>query len=187
MERRTGFRTKNGKERKVVDIGSELFTSCTKIEGPTGSKTQDKTRASAQNMNILLYDNFKYRVETHIDPPSRRQRGVCEDRGAAPPKKARCMLIESFLGKESIVGTVEGWRMNALLEVDRHFSESDNRERGYRLFLAVKLLQTVKEPKAWAAVEVLKGLTLEETIFWVWQYHSYGNRALGALKHIHLR
>lgn len=187
MERRTGFRTKNWEERKVVNIGSELSTSCTGIEESTRSKTQNKSRASLQNGTIILYDNFKYRVETHIDPLSRRQRGVCEDRRAAPPKKARCVLIESFLGKESIVGSVEGWRINALLDVDRHFSESDNRERGYRLFLAVKLLQTVNQPKAWAAIEVLKGLTLEETIFWVWQYHSYGNRALGALKHIHLR
>jgi len=34
-------------------------------------------------------------------------------------------------------------------------------------------------------LQVMKELTLEESIFWVWQYHSYGIKAINALKYIH--
>ncbi|RWX74208.1 MAG: hypothetical protein Metus_0233 [Candidatus Methanosuratincola subterraneus] len=116
----------------------------------------------------LLYDNFRYTVKI--------------DRA-----RKRAVLVESFMGQDNAIGRVGGWRAMALAELDRHFSGRDNRERGYRLFLAAKLLPEVGASRACKALSVLKRLTLEETIFWVWQYHSYGARAIGALKHIHMR
>ena len=116
----------------------------------------------------LLYDNFRYSVKFNSN-------------------KNVAVLVESFTGQEHIVGRVGGWRAAALAELDRYFADRDGRERGYRLFLAVKLLPTVEPSKGYRALSALKALTLEETIFWVWQYHSYGNSAIGALKHIHMR
>lgn len=134
-----------------------------------GLNTEGKQKLAQSRGTRLLYDNLRYEVRSF---------------GKDGKKVA---LIERFLGEERVVGAVGSWRMAALQELDRHFSDRDGRERGFRLFLAAKMLTTVEARRGHKAFEALKRLTLEETIFWVWQYHSYGERAIGAMKHIHLR
>ena len=114
----------------------------------------------------LLYDNSTYHL-------------------SETPHTTR--VIESFIGNESIVGEVRSWRRRLLSVIDTHFQEQDNRERGYRLCLAVKLLNELRsQGKAYRYLDLMKRLTLEEVIFWIWQYNSYGSRAITALKTIHI-
>ena len=116
--------------------------------------------------STAVYDNFKYKiVET--------------------PKTLR--LVETFLGDEVVVGEVRGWKISLLRHLDDWLYDKDERERGYRLFLAVKILNKIRKLKKTSIyMRVMKGLTLEETIFWVWQYHSYNSKAISAFKCIHL-
>jgi len=74
-----------------------------------------------------------------------------------------------------------------LRALDVWFSGKDERERGYRLFLAIKVLNKINDPhKANRYLQVMKELTLEESVFWVWQYHSYHSKAVNAFNCIHL-
>jgi hypothetical protein len=112
------------------------------------------------------YRNFRYRiVET--------------------PRYAK--LLECFLGTETVIGQVGGWRIRILREIARGLEGKDERERGYRLFLALNLLKSIDDTRKvgifWRA---MNEITLEETIFWVWQYHSYGKAALNAFNCIHM-
>ena len=116
--------------------------------------------------STAVYDNFKYRLKI-------------------TPKTIR--LVELFLGNEAVVGEVRGWKTHLFRYVNDWFKEKDERERGYRLFLAVKVLNKIREPKKTSTyLQAMKELTLEEVIFWVWQYHSYNSRAIYAFKCIHL-
>lgn len=114
-----------------------------------------------------LYDNFKYKlVET--------------------PKTIK--LIEIFIGNEAIIGQVRSWKTEVLKNISKTFDEKDERERGYRLFLTVKVLNRLRNgSKIPIFLKVMRELTLEETIFWVWQYHSHGRKAINAFNCIHLR
>jgi len=116
--------------------------------------------------STILYDNFRYSlVET--------------------PKSLK--LVESYIGNEAEIGQVRAWKRHMLSEIDRFFRGKDERERGYRLFLAVKALNRLKDAtKASMFMRVMRELTLEEAIFWVWQYHSHGNKAINAFNCIHL-
>jgi hypothetical protein len=114
----------------------------------------------------LLYDNSTYHI---FDTPHTTR------------------LIETFIGEERRVGEVRGWRRNLLNLVDKHYQKQDNRERGYRLYLATKVLNGLRLPgKSTRYLELMKQLTLEEVIFWVWQYNSYGKKAITAFKTIHI-
>ncbi len=116
--------------------------------------------------STAVYNNFKYRFEE-------------------TPKTLR--LVEVFLGDEAVIGEVRGWKRDLLRTVDKWFSDKDERERGYRLFLAIKILNKINEPyKTNRYLQVMKEITLEESIFWVWQYHSYSIKAINAFKCIHL-
>lgn len=114
-----------------------------------------------------LYENFKYKlVET--------------------PKTIK--LIEVFIGNEAEIGQVRSWKTYVLKNINKTFEDKDERERGYRLFLVVKALNRLKNgPKVPRFIKVMRELTLEETIFWVWQYHSHGKKAINAFNCIHLR
>ena len=116
--------------------------------------------------STTLYDNFRYSlIET--------------------PKSLK--LVESYIGNEANIGQVRAWKRHMLSEIDRFFVGKDERERGYRLFLAVKALNRLRDAtKASMFMRVMRELTLEETIFWVWQYHSHGNKAINAFNCIHL-
>ena len=128
---------------------------------------QHSTKSSSRRVqSTAVYDNFRYRLEI-------------------TPKTIR--LVEMFLGNEAVVGEVRGWKTHMLRLVDDCFKDKDERERGYRLFLAVKVLNKIREPRKTSAyLKAMKELTLEETIFWVWQHHSYNGRAINAFKCIHL-
>jgi len=144
-----------------------------------GSKSvQQFTRRWINKMSVIItpsgkkidstavYNNFKYRIEE-------------------TPKTTR--LIEVFLGDEVIVGEVRNWKRELIRKIDKWFSEKDERERGYRLFLALKILNKLSKPyKTNHYLQVMKELTLEESIFWVWQFHSYKSKAINAFKCIHL-
>lgn len=96
-------------------------------------------------------------------------------------------LEENFLGNIHVLGEVRGWKRRMIRFLDRHFEDADNRERGNRLFLAIKLLNDLKSPKKSVSyLDLMKRLTLEETIFWVWQFNSYGARAIAGIKAMHL-
>ncbi|MGF3499631.1 MAG: hypothetical protein ACQXXL_08465, partial [Candidatus Methanosuratincola sp.] len=136
--------------------------------------------------NRLLYDNFRYEVRPVPLNAARRCKGDDAGEDCRSGCKKRVALIEIFAGSESVIGCLEGWRGAALEELDRYFLDKDGRERGFRLFLALKSLRTVDARRGPELFDVLRRLTLEETIFWVWQYHSYGERAIGAMKHIHM-
>jgi len=114
-----------------------------------------------------LYENFKYKlVET--------------------PKTIK--LIEIFIGNEAEIGQVRSWKTYVLKNISKTFEDKDERERGYRLFLVVKALNRLKNgPKVPRFIKVMRELSLEETIFWVWQYHSHGKKAINAFNCIHLR
>ena len=116
--------------------------------------------------STALYDNFRYNlIET--------------------PKTLK--LVENFIGNEATIGQVRAWKRYMLSEIDRCFEGKDERERGYRLFLAVKALNRLKDmAKIPMFMRVMRELTLEEAIFWVWQYHSHGNKAINAFNCIHL-
>lgn len=113
-----------------------------------------------------LYRNFKYRiVET--------------------PRYVK--LLECFLGSETVIGQVSGWKKVLFSEIARLFEEKDEREKGYRLFLALNVLRSIDDRrKIGPFLKTMNKITLEETIFWVWQYHSYGRAAINALKCIHV-
>lgn len=116
--------------------------------------------------NKLLYDNFKYTLEE-------------------TPKTLR--LVETFIGNKTRIGEIRSWKRPLLQELASEYKEKDERERGYRLFLAIKVLNKIKQPqKSISYLNAMKELTLEETIFWVWQYHSYRGRAINAFKCMHL-
>jgi hypothetical protein len=96
------------------------------------------------------------------------------------------MLVETFLNYEKIIGHARSWKKKVFLQFAHSLLETDERQKGYRLFLALKLLGEVKETRnAYTFLRVMNELTLEEVIFWVWQYHSYGKCAIAALKKIH--
>ena len=118
------------------------------------------------NDSSVLYRNFKYHiVETH--------------------HYAR--LMECFLGTETVIGQVGGWRRQLLTEISKLWENRDERERGYRLFLALNLLKRINNTrKAGIFLRAINEITLEEVIFWVWQYHSYGTPALNAFNCIHM-
>ena len=116
--------------------------------------------------STTLYENFRYSL-------------------IEMPKSLK--LVESFTGNEATIGQVRVWKKHILAEIDRYFGDKDERERGYRLFLAVKALNRLKDvAKAPMFMRVMRELTLEEAIFWVWQYHSHGNKAINAFNCIHL-
>jgi len=116
--------------------------------------------------STTLYDNFRYSlIET--------------------PKSLK--LVESYIGNEATIGQVRAWKRHILSEMDRCFGGKDERERGYRLFLTVKALNRLKDTtKAPIFMRVMRELTIEEAIFWVWQYHSHGNKAINAFNCIHI-
>jgi hypothetical protein len=132
-----------------------------------------KTRSSIVSREIISksnysgpYRNFKYRI---VETPW------------------RVKLLESFLGTETVMGQVSGWKRSLFTEVARVFQEKDERERGYRLFLALNVLRCIDDRRKMSSfLKAMNEMTLEETIFWVWQYHSYGRAAINALKCIHL-
>lgn len=96
-------------------------------------------------------------------------------------------LVENHIGDESVVGEVRGWKRTLLSRIDAHFKDSDNRERGYRLYLGIKILKELTSSRASRAyLDLMKGLTLEEVIFWVWQYNTYGKRAAMGFIAMHL-
>ncbi|MCW3988813.1 MAG: hypothetical protein NWE88_01910 [Candidatus Bathyarchaeota archaeon] len=124
------------------------------------------TSCSRTVQSTAVYDNFRYRLEK-------------------TPKTVR--LVEMFLGNEAVIGEVRGWKTHLFRHVDDWFIDKDERERGYRLFLAIKVLNKIHEPRKTSTyLQAMKELTLEEAIFWVWQYHSYNGRAVNAFKCIHL-
>lgn len=124
------------------------------------------TPSGKKVISTAVYDNFKYRLEE-------------------TPKTLR--LVEVFLGDEAIIGEVRDWKRDLINRVDQWFSDKDERERGYRLFLAFKVLNKISKPrKTHRYLQVMKDLTLEEAIFWVWQYHAYKGKAVNAFKAIHL-
>jgi len=95
--------------------------------------------------------------------------------------------LECFLGTETVIGQVGGWRRKKLTEIARLLDGKDERERGYRLFLALNLLKRIDNTrKVGAFWRAMNEITLEEAIFWVWQYHSYGKVALNAFNCIHI-
>lgn len=114
-----------------------------------------------------LYENFNYKlVET--------------------PKSVK--LVEVFIGKEAVIGQVRFWKVFVLNNIFEFFKDRDEREKGYRLFLVIKALNSLRNgAKVPRFVKVMKEITLEETIFWVWQYHSHGRRAINAFNCIHMR
>jgi len=114
-----------------------------------------------------LYENFNYKlVET--------------------PKSVK--LVEVFIGKETTIGQVRSWKVFVLKNISEFFKDRDEREKGYRLFLVIKALNSLRDgAKVPRFVKVMKEITLEETIFWVWQYHSHGRRAINAFNSIHMR
>ena len=114
-----------------------------------------------------LYENFKYKlVET--------------------PKTIK--LIEIFIGNEAEIGQVRSWKTYVLKNISKTYEDKDERDKGYRLFLGVKALNRLKNgSKVPLFIKVMRELTLEETIFWVWQYHSHGKKAINAFNCIHLR
>jgi hypothetical protein len=116
--------------------------------------------------SVSLYNNFKY---TLVETPY-------------------CLkLNESFIGKGTTIGCVKTWKKKLISRLAQSFDVCDEKEKGYRLFLAFKLLNEIKSPrKADYFLITMKKLTYEETVFWVWQYHSYGKNAISALKCIHI-
>lgn len=126
-------------------------------------KTVSKEKPVKSN---IVYNNFTYELDK-------------------TPKTLR--LTEMFLGNKTTIGEVRSWKRPLLQELAFEFKEKDERELGYRLFLAIKVLNKVRQTrKSTAFLNVMKELTLEETVFWVWQYHSYRGRAINAFKCIHL-
>lgn len=117
--------------------------------------------------NTQLYENFKYKlVET--------------------PKTIK--LIEIFIGNEAEIGQVRSWKTYVLKNISKTFEDKDEREKGYRLFLVIKALNRLRNgPKVPLFMKVMREISLEETIFWVWQYHSYGKKAINAFNCIHIR
>ena len=125
-----------------------------------------KTLKKSTDSSTVLFDNFRYSLRE-------------------TPKTLH--LVESFIGNEATIGQVRVWRRYMLSEIDRFFGGKDERERGDRLFLAMKTLNRLKDvTKAPIFMRVMRELTLEEAIFWVWQYHSHGNKAINAFNCIHL-
>lgn len=114
-----------------------------------------------------LYENFKYKlVET--------------------PKTIK--LIEIFIGNEAEIGQVRSWKTYVLKNISKTFEDKDEREKGYRLFFTIKALNRLRNgPKVPLFMKVMREISLEETIFWVWQYHSHGKKAISAFNCIHLR
>ncbi len=116
--------------------------------------------------STAIYNNFKYKLEETT-------------------KTLR--LVEVFLGDEAVIGEVRGWKRNIIRIINKWFNDKDERERGYRLFLAIKVLNKINEShKTNKYLQVMKELTLEESIFWVWQYHSYNDKAVNAFRCIHM-
>lgn len=112
------------------------------------------------------YRNFKYSI---VETPQ------------------RVKLLESFLGTETVMGQVSGWKRSLFIEIARFFQDKDEREKGYRLFLALNVLRCIDDRRKMGSfLKAMYEITLEETIFWVWQYHSYGKAAINALKCIHI-
>ena len=114
-----------------------------------------------------LYENFNYKlVET--------------------PKSVK--LVEVFIGKETVIGQVRSWKVFVLNNISEFFKDRDEREKGYRFFLVIKALNGLRNgAKVPRFIKVMKEITLEETIYWVWQYHSHGRRAINAFNCIHMR
>ena len=114
-----------------------------------------------------LYENFKYKlVET--------------------PKTIK--LIEIFIGNEAEIGRCGSWKTYVLKNISKTFEDKDEREKGYRLFLTIKALNRLRNgSKVPLFLKVMREITLEETIFWVWQYHSHGKKAISAFNCIHMR
>lgn len=112
------------------------------------------------------YQNFKYRIV----------------------KSGRYIqLVEYCHDTEIVVGQVSGWRGQLFSELVQMYEGKNEREKGYRLFLALALLKRIKDRKKLGIfARAIVNITLEETIFWVWQYHSYGTIALTAFKCIHI-
>ncbi|MBN1683204.1 hypothetical protein JW865_06600 [Candidatus Bathyarchaeota archaeon] len=116
---------------------------------------------------VQLYKNFSYELV-------RTKRSV--------------KLIENFLNNEIEIGRVYTWKAMLLSQIDDFYCKSDERERGYRLYLAIKLLNNMKKSdKIYSFIRSMKELSLEEAIFWVWQYNIYNNKAIDAFKIIHMK
>lgn len=118
------------------------------------------------NQSLSLYQNFKYQIN---ETPSSLQ------------------LVESYVGQKKKVGSVRNWKRALFRKIVDCPAECDDREKGYRLFLAIKILNQMRNTrKASMFLAAMNSLTLEETIFWVWQYHSHGRVAINAFNCIHI-
>ncbi len=125
------------------------------------------TNKQLRESSTQLYENFNYKL---VDTPK------------------SVKLVEVFIGKETVIGQVRSWKVYVLKNIADYYSDKDEREKGYRLFLTIKALNGLRNgAKVPRFVEVMKRLTLEETIFWVWQYHGHGRRAINAFNCIHMR
>ena len=125
------------------------------------------TNRQLRESSTQLYENFNYKlVET--------------------PKSVK--LVEVFIGKETVIGQVRFWKVFVLNNISEFFKDRDEREKGYRFFLVIKALNSLRDgAKVPRFVKVMKEITLEETIFWVWQFHSHGRSAINAFNCIHMR
>ncbi len=97
-------------------------------------------------------------------------------------------LVQHFLSEQNVMGAVRDWRVPLLEAVERASRDRNERERGYRLRLALKVLNSLRSPQeAPRFLEAMRRITLEEAIFWNWQYNTYGRDAIRAFKTIHMR
>ena len=113
-----------------------------------------------------LYENFNYKL---VDTPK------------------SVKLVEVFIGNEIVIGQVRSWKVFVLKNISNFYMDKDEREKGYRLFLVIKALNSLRNgAKVPRFIKIMKEITLEETIFWVWQYHSHGRRAINAFNSIHM-
>ena len=115
----------------------------------------------------ILYKNFSYKIKK---------------------TKKSVQLIEVFLGNEAIIGKVVGWKTIIFSKIDEWYKDKDERERGYRLFFAIKILNNMNNNSSTHDFLLsMKEISLEEVIFWVWQYSIYNDRAVKAFKTIHFK
>jgi len=114
----------------------------------------------------VLYKNFSYKLKK---------------------TKHSLQLIENFISNEIIIGRVFHWKAMLLLKINEWYQDKDERERGYRLFFAIKVLNSMSQSSSiHNFLRSMKEITLEEVIFWVWQYSIYGKKAIGAYNFIHM-
>ena len=116
--------------------------------------------------NQPLYANFKYKVKV---------------------SNKSVQLFEVFLGNEILIGRVYGWKSTLFKQVISWYTNINEREKGYRFYLAIKLLNTMnKKSSVYHYLKIMKEITLEEVIFWVWQYSIYNKKSLKGFMRIHM-